>query len=236
MKWNSDQVIKDAIEWDVINWANTLFFWSEAMREFKPHNSRVLCLGERNGGLSLWFALQGFTVVCSDFHGPSEAAKLLHKQYQVTELIEYANVNIFDIPYQNDSFDIVACKSVIGGLKLDYKDKRTRTLYNQKLAVNEVKRVLKPEGIFVGAENMKGSIVHQTLRKLLKGNKIGWRHLSLDDITWIFSDYSERNFKFYGFLGTYFGDFSYVSGFFDRWLSKFLPKKWLYISFFIARK
>lgn len=238
MKWNRDQVIEDTIEWDVINWANALAFWSKVVQEYNPQDCKVLCLGERNGGLSLWFALQGFNVICSDYHGPNETAKSLHQKYQVENRIVYSEVNIFDIPYSNDSFDIVACKSVIGGLKLDYKDKRTRTIDNQKLAMNEVKRVLKNGGVFCGAENMRGSWLHMTTRKLMKGDKIGWRHISVPEIYQLFSGFAKADFWFYGFLGSYYGSrtLNKISSWIDKLLSRILPGHFLYIAFIVARK
>ncbi|MBX2898815.1 MAG: methyltransferase domain-containing protein [Cyclobacteriaceae bacterium] len=202
------------------------------------NSGKVLCLGERNGGLSLWFALQGYTVVCSDFRGPRKEALLLHKRYNLENNITYEDINVFEINYPDSSFDVIACKSVIGGLKLDYSDKSTRTIENQKLAVNEIRRVLKAGGVFCGVENMRGSLVHVMMRKFLKGDKIGWRHLKISEIEELFEKYSELKVQCNGFLGSYYS-FKLANLFtsnIDSLLSKILPDSWLYIGFIFARK
>lgn len=230
--------LQDVIEWDVFNWSKVLNHWAPELMKYTEIGGKVLCLGERNGGLSLWFALQGFDVICSDYGGPRKEARAMHERYGVSHKIEYADVSIFEIPYADNTFDIVACKSVIGGLKLNYKDKSTRTLQNQKLAVEEVRRVLKPGGLFCGAENMRGSWLHMTARKLLKGDKIGWRHLNVAEFGELFHEFASSRFRFYGFLGTYYGKktINKISSGIDRLLSRILPNSWLYIGFVLARK
>ncbi|MBK8926616.1 MAG: hypothetical protein IPM74_12100 [Crocinitomicaceae bacterium] len=52
--------INDIIRWDVKNWKNALPFW-EAHFSIKP-GMHVLVLGDREGGLSLYFALKGCVV------------------------------------------------------------------------------------------------------------------------------------------------------------------------------
>lgn len=231
-------VLNDVIEWDVGNWSRALSYWNPVVASLHAESSQVLCLGERNGGLSLWFALQGFKVVCSDFGAPSEKAKALHESYHVSDKIEYADVNVFSIPYADGCFDLIACKSVIGGLKLDRKDPSTRTLMNQQLAVSEIHRVLKPGGYFLGAENMRGSFIHQVLRHIVKGKKIGWRHLRIEEIRLLFHDFATANYSFFGYLGQFIpGDLmKRVSAKIDEILSVILPAKWLYIGFIVARK
>lgn len=47
--------IEEIIEWDVNNWSKTLIFWA---KQFPPNlnsDSKILLLGERNGGLTLWW-------------------------------------------------------------------------------------------------------------------------------------------------------------------------------------
>lgn len=231
-------MIHDVIEWDVYNWSNALTHWTNKISQVSASEARVLCLGERNGGLSLWFALQGFQVICSDFNGPRQEANRLHERYGVADKIQYADINIFQIPFPENTFDIVACKSVIGGLKLDYRDKSSRTVENQKLAIEEIRRVLKPGGIFCGAENMRGSWVHMTARKLLKGDKIGWRHLRVTEIYQLFDEFTNSDFQFYGFMGSYYRSkiLNKLSSIIDKILSSIMPRQWLYIAFIVAKK
>src|SRR6478609_10988283 len=95
-KIDHDELMKAAIEWDVFNWSNALVHWSGIVKSLSK-DAKILCLGERNGGLSLWFALQGFRVTCSDFGGPTDAARELHRKYGISDFIEYADINIFSL-------------------------------------------------------------------------------------------------------------------------------------------
>ncbi|MFZ1809261.1 MAG: methyltransferase domain-containing protein [Cyclobacteriaceae bacterium] len=236
---NEQTLVRDCIQWDVKNWSQSLKYWQpilDAMND--KNNGRVLCLGERDGGLTLWFALLGFQVVCTDIYGITESARELHKSYNVSHRISYNETDIFKINFPTDYFDIVACKSVIGGLKTTYSDSRTRTLENQKLATLEINRVLKNGGFFLGAENLRGSPLHQLYRKKIKGKRIGWRHLSRQEVTWLFADYSYLKHRSFGFVGTFYKrHFVNSIGYnLDKLLSKILPHDWLYIDFIIAKK
>jgi SAM-dependent methyltransferase len=146
---------------------------------------------------------------------------------------------VFGLDYPDDHFDVVACKSVIGGLSLDYKDASTRTLENQKLAVEQIRRVLKSGGIFLGAENLRGTIVHMALRNWRLKGRLGWRYLQFSEIQWLFENYSSCEQKPYGFLGTHrarFRSMEKLCAKLDSGFSKVFPFNWLYISFICARK
>lgn len=230
--------LDDVIEWDVLNWSRCLIFWLPVLRTLRPGVDRVLTIGERNGGLSLWFACQGFQVVCSDFGGVTARPRELHARYGVSHLISYADVNVFSMPYSDGAFEVVACKSVIGGLKLVPRDAGTRTLENQQLAVREILRVLRPSGYFLGAENLRSTCMHQRLRSWMKKGRVGWRHLSNADVCRLFSKFTLVEAQAYGFVGTGFAPhwINHVTARADAFLSAWLPKDWLYISFIRARR
>jgi SAM-dependent methyltransferase len=181
----------------------------------------------------------GFRVLCTDYRPPGEQPQQLHRQWKVQEHIGYAVADVFKLAFPEDFFDVVACKSVIGGLSLDYKDVSTRTLANQKLAVDEIRRVLKPGGIFFGAENLIGTRAHMALRRIQTKGNLGWRYLRTSEIRWLFSDYSACEQRGYGFLGSHrprFCGLNALCATLDTLLSKVLPDNWLYISFIRARK
>ena len=238
LNMSSALVLEDIIEWDVRTWSPCLDFWVPAIYGMNPDLTRVLTLGERNGGLSLWFALQGFQVACSDFGGPTQQARALHAKHGVTDRITYADVNIFSIPYPDLSFDIVACKSVIGGLKLNPRDRKTRTLHNQSLAVAEIHRVLRPGGFFFGAENLVGTRLHQLARAWEKSGRVGWRHLTLGEIRQLFTSFERVDQQAYGFFGSRFTRFALdrLTAILDSALCPLLPANWQYVSFIRARK
>ena len=228
---------EDIVQWDINNWSKALSFWEKEIEKTADKNNPILTLGERYGGLSLWLASNGYKNICSDYEVPESKAHELHKKYKVDDLITYKNIDIFNIPYPDNTFDVVVIKSVIGGLKLSHKDKSTRTLENQKKAVDEIKRVLKPGGIYLGAENMQGGLLHKFLRNYTKKNT-GWRYFTQDDLFFLLDGFSEIKIQFYGYLGTLFSSklVNSITGAFDKVLSKIIPSKIRYISFFIVKK
>jgi SAM-dependent methyltransferase len=170
--------------------------------------------------------------------GPTSKAREIHAKYGVTELVTYADVNVFAMPFSENTFEVVASKSVIGGLKLIRKDPSTRTLENQRLAVGEIQRVLKPGGHFLGAENLRGSWLHQVARALAKSGRLGWRHLSREEIDFLFAKFSAVEQQSYGFLGSRskIVGLNYLTSLVDSWLCPLLPPQSLYVSFIRARK
>lgn len=88
-------------------------------------------------------------------------------KYQVENLIEYANVDMRQIPFEDSAFDVVAFKSVLGALN-DFED--------QNRAIHEIKRVLKSGGVFVFAENTRASKFHSWMRNKFAKWKDPWRY------------------------------------------------------------
>lgn len=109
-------VNKDIIEWDVTNW------W-KFIERIKGNNillkdKKVLDLGARNGGLSLFYALSGARVTCSDVCGPTQQAKRLHRKYKVEKRMEYKEIDATNISDEySEKFDIITFKSVLGGIR-----------------------------------------------------------------------------------------------------------------------
>ena len=58
-------IVYDIIGWDVNNWSKSLDIWQPFLDEMEKS---VLVVGDRQGRLSLWFALNGHKVFCSDKH------------------------------------------------------------------------------------------------------------------------------------------------------------------------
>src|SRR5262245_13307269 len=106
----------DFIEWDVRNWSAALDFWLSHTTQ-KISMCSALELGSRNGGLSLWMALQGAHVVSSDVDMPDQTALQRHQSCGVSHLIRYEAIDANNIPY-NMSFDVVMFKSMLGAIGL----------------------------------------------------------------------------------------------------------------------
>jgi SAM-dependent methyltransferase len=195
---------KDILGWDVLNWAEILPFWSEPLRTRDTRTTKVLALGEREGGLSLWLASQGFQVICSDIGGIRPVVIAQHQGFPFANRITYHDINIFNIPFDDWHFDLVICKSVIGGLKLERKNAATRTLVNQRRAVDEIHRVLKTGGLFMGAENLRGHHILRVARTWRKKGKIGWRHLTTAEILSLFGSFASVETKCFGVIPSLF--------------------------------
>ena len=80
--------------------------------------------------------------------------------YFLTKSISFKECNIELLPFDNDTFDIVACA---GGLSYG----------NNKLVLNQIHRVLKPNGIFIGIDSLNENPIYQLNRYIhyLRGNR-----------------------------------------------------------------
>ncbi|KPU45632.1 glycine/sarcosine/dimethylglycine N-methyltransferase [Oxobacter pfennigii] len=227
-----DTEIADIIEWDIKSWSPSLDFWTkESSRDFSCANA--LEIGSRNGGLSLWLAKQGCRVVCSDVNGPTEKARELHAKYRLNDLIEYSNIDATSIPYEDDYFDIIVFKSVLGGI--GYNDNKEA----QIKAVKEIYRVLKPGGELFFAENLTASPFHKVLRDKFVRWGSTWRYVSIDEIKEFLGGFSHSKYLTTGFLaalGRSEGQRGILSTLDRIFLNKIVPDKWKYIIIGVAKK
>lgn len=223
----SEKEINDIIQWDVKNWSKCLTFW-KSNSDLNP-KSKILALGERGGGISLYFALMGHEVVCSDYNPIPDSTKELHKSYSVDTLITYAKIDMRSINFDSDYFDVVVFKSVIGALG-EEKD--------QLKASEEIYRVLKPGGHFYFAENLEGTFVHRFLRKKFVSWGKRWRYITKKEILSWNKSFKEVNTKSFGLISL-FGRSEkqrrFLSGI-DSILTPITPKKWRYILFGVFKK
>jgi len=228
--------LNDIIEWDVLNWSELIPEWSPIIDKL-DNDSKILAIGERNGGLSIWLALKGFNVVCTDRTGPEPYAETLHRKYGVSDKIKYDELDIVNCKWQTAQFDLIIAKSVIGGLKADNKDKKTRTFQVQQQAVSNIYGLLKPGGYFLSAENMQGSFLLKQLRKIKKKD-MGWRHFSWKEINVLYTPFTQVNTKAFGVLPTLFSNSiaNRIIFVINKYILQILPPSTKYISFTAARK
>jgi hypothetical protein len=64
-----NRLIEDIIVWDIVNWSSFLPF-CEQFLDSDPAGKQALEVGARGGGLSLYLALKGYEVLCSDLEVP----------------------------------------------------------------------------------------------------------------------------------------------------------------------
>ncbi|MGY0217302.1 class I SAM-dependent methyltransferase [Endozoicomonadaceae bacterium StTr2] len=216
----SSKELDDIIQWDIKNWSPALEFWSSSF-DIRP-GMRVLAIGEREGGLSVYFAKKGCDVVCSDYRDFPEGTKKLHARYNINP--EYCKVDIMDIPFSDGEFDVVVFKSVISLLG---------TKENQDLAIKEVVRVLKPGGALLFAENSKASFLHSYLRNKFNAWSENCRYIDQQDIKdWskFFSCYFKKTNGVFGLLGRTESQREKLA-LLDKLLVPIIPKRWHYIYF-----
>ena len=164
--------LKLYLEWDYYAWGEALKYWDSIL----PNDltgKKVLELGGRHGGLSLFFARKGATVICSDLHGPSVDAKNLHKNFPN---ISHEAIDATNIPYE-DEFDYIVFKSILGGIGYN------ENFENQEKCIASIQKALKKDGILLFAENAKASLLHQVMRKHLTKWGSKWNYLNNNELT-----------------------------------------------------
>lgn len=223
--------LQDIIEWDVKNWSTSLDFWLK-QSSINLVNGNGLELGSRNGGLSLWLALKGCQVVCSDIKGPTEKAKALHESYGISQSIQYHTIDATSIPYDDHSFDVVVFKSMLGGVGA-FNNKEA-----QRKAMKEIYRVLKPHGELFFAENLVASPIHKALRKRFVRWGEGWRYPSIDEMNELLSDFSQVYSITTGFIASFGRNETQRSllSSVDQVFHRLVPDHWKYIMIGVAKK
>ena len=221
--------LKDIFQWDVENWSRCLKFWEKYLPS-DLKGLKVLEIGCGNGGLSLYFALRGANVICSDLQYP-EKAEYFHKNYGLKDNIHYASINALDIPY-NDYFDIVCFKSVMDGVSRDGNDEY------KNLMVKEIYKSLKEGGYLFFAENLSGCLIHRIARRLFVRWGKSWNYLKMSELGGLFNNFAGFQYITYGFFGALGRNESQrmILGKLDRILIKIIPSRWHYIIFGVAKK
>ncbi len=183
--------LSDIFQWEVRSWSRAYPLWQRVLAEQVPLAGKALALGERDGGVSLLLARHGLETLCSDLRGPTDAARVLHREAGVAKLISYASIDTLAIPHPANSFDIVAFKSMIGAL--GSKERQAK-------AIGEMHRVLKPGGVLLFAENLQGTPTHRWLRKRFVAWDHYWRYLDPIADRDLFAPFSELEFGTTGFV------------------------------------
>lgn len=189
----NEQIAGDILQWDIRSWKICLDFWEEKMQNVA--GKKALELGGREGGLTLWLALKGCEVVCSDITDAKKSAEKLHNKYPTGFKITYKDIDACAIPY-TEYFDIIIFKSIIGGIGRGGKG-------NQQKVFSEIHRALKPGGQLLFAENLVASPVHRWLRKkfIRWGNE--WRYVTIDEMKSFLSVFRVYEIKTSGVLATF---------------------------------
>ncbi len=227
--------IDDIIGWDIVNWSKSFAFWDKHL-DVKDKDYQCLELGARQGGLSLWLALNNNQVICSDVSYTDQQHELdktiaLHKKHNCDQNISYEAIDASNIPYKNH-FDLVVFKSVLGGVSIE-SEKRL-----EQQTIDSIHKSLKPGGRVVFIENLEGSFLHMYARKKFVGWGSKWHYMKLKDITNLFDSYKSLKYQTVGFFGA-FGKTEKQRQFLgrlDTLIEKIIPKHKRYVMIGIAEK
>lgn len=218
---------REILQWEVRTWRRTLPLWQRHIPIQRP--LRALGVGEREGGLSLWFAGQGIDVWCTDLRPLPEATASLHQRFGMEQRITYGQADVLALPYSDDSFDLVFFKSVIGALG----DREA-----QLKALREMHRVLTPGGVLLFAENAAGSPLHAFFRRRFVRWASYWRYLDWPADRALFAPFHQVITRTTGFMAP-FGRSERQRDMLarlDAMLCPLLPAKWHTMVYGVARK
>lgn len=191
-----NKIPEKVVEWDIKNWSRAIKFWEKDMPE-NLEGIKVLNIGGRNGGLSLFWALKGADVVCSDISSAGfKRAKKLHKKYGVSEKISYEVIDVLEMSFQEE-FDIVTFKSVGGGVGSNGHYDR------QELMIENIYNALKPGGTLYFAENLISSPFHQWVRKKFVKWGDSWRYISIGEAKKLTRNFASFHYWCVGVFGCF---------------------------------
>ena len=168
--------MRDVAQWDTVGWTRAINAWKAS----ESNGQKALGLGEARGGLSLYFAMLGCEVICSDYQwinsDKKKAAEDLHKKYHVDDRITYQDIDATDIPFENE-FDIIYFKSILGGIGRKGDSELISWIFDQ------IYKALKPGGKLYYVENLRGTKLLQRFRsRFSTAYKNGWTYLDEDDL------------------------------------------------------
>lgn len=227
------RVLNDAIGWDIPTWRRAFLHWERVLESHPPANG--LELGAKLGGASLFLAHRfGTEMICSDLGGPADGAAALHAQHGVSDLISYADANAISLPYDDSSFDVVVFKSILGSIAGVVGAEAMQT------TMKEIRRVLRPGGTLLFAENLSATVGHQFLRRRIRTWGRGWHYLSLNELTVLLDrTFPSAVVKTTGFICVgvpeRFGRLRASAGTVDGVLDRVLPMRARYLAFGHAR-
>lgn len=228
---SNTQFNQDVVEWDVSNWTRALLFWEKEIRSTPNEKSLGLEIGSRKGGISLYFAKNGYQMITTDIQSPEPTASPLHRKYKVTDRISYGAMAGGTIP-DKDHFDLITFKSVLGAICSN------ENIGNLKPTIQNMYDALKPGGLLVFAENIYATPVHNFMRKHFVKWGDRWNYLKLKDIIGSLDQFSEIRYTTVGFLACFGRNERQKRTLarLDQIIEPFIPKKSRYIVAVVAVK
>jgi SAM-dependent methyltransferase len=226
------ELLVDVLGWDVITWSAALVHW-QRHATVDLTRSRALEIGAgESGGLSLWLALQGCDVLCSTPGHVGERVRVMHRRYGVGHRIRYASLDALELP-DRPAFDVIAFKSVLGGIGTGEQFER------QRRAIQRLHAALRPGGNLLFAENLAATRAHAALRARFGAGKDRWRYPTLREMNRLLEPFDAVRATTAGFVGSWGTNETQrrfsgaVDAFLCRWL---VPASWQYVMLGVAIK
>lgn len=143
--------------------------------------------------------------------------------------IKFKQTDALNINFPDSSFDVVCCKSLLGGIAKNDKSKI-------KIVNKEVHRVLKKNGSFIFVENIEGSIMHKIIRTSFQSS--GWYYPNLKDFIGMLSNFTKIKYFTIGFFTILSRNEKIKSKIYilDDLIKNIVPEKSKYIIYGIAEK
>lgn len=225
----SKQELIDILNWDVRTWSEILPCWDNQLKNFDKSNAICIEIGAREGGMSLWMALNGFQITCSDYIYDSDEAQKLHKKYRVERNVFYKKVDVLNWQ-EKAKYDIVIIKSVLGALETEERI---------KTAIENIYNNLKDGGIVLYAENSSASSLHRLFRLKFTDWGRKWYYFDESSLKFFFKSFQILKFKFNGVSVVFANRLGMSKPFykFDKYiLNKIVPNTMKYMIYGYAKK
>ncbi|KAI0629369.1 S-adenosyl-L-methionine-dependent methyltransferase [Trametes polyzona] len=148
-----DQRYSQESEDSSFDWFKSYNDIAEIMRELIPDkSSRILMLGCGNSTLSQDMYDDGYKKIVNTDYSGILIEKMRHKHEQSRPEMEWHEMDIRDLKFDDDSFDIAIDKGTMDAMmtaKADVWDPPEEVVQNCNREVDEVLRVLRKGGIFI---------------------------------------------------------------------------------------
>lgn len=157
------------------NWVEKPSIFAETAIQYFPKSGKILELGAGHGQDTIFFANQGYDVLSTDIEISSLASNLFKQSNRLKEKIAPMQLDLNNsLPFDDNSFDVVYAH-----LSLHYFDQKST--WN---IINEIERVLKPNGVFAFLTNSVNDPEYNTGTMLeddfFQINKVTKRYFSIE--------------------------------------------------------
>jgi SAM-dependent methyltransferase len=176
----------------------------------------------------------GAKVTCtgyhSDFEDVSDETKRVHAKYGLKSIV-YRRVDACCIPFSNQ-FDIIALKSVIGGITRNSRPDLAETV------ISQIYKALRRDGRLVVMENLCATFVHRFFRNHFGSGADDWHYFRIEEIEHLLQQFRSVQCETFGFFGCFGRNESQRTalGILDSFIEKIIPDQLNYIIAAVATK